>query len=65
MRTLILGGTGFVGRHVAAALLERGHDVGIGTRHPARAARRLPTMLRGCERLPPTGRPRSKASMSS
>jgi len=49
MRTLILGGTGFIGRHVAAALLERGHEVGIGTRHPARAARRLPAMLRGCE----------------
>jgi NADH dehydrogenase len=34
---------------VAAALLERGHEVGIGTRHPAGAARRLPGRLCGCK----------------
>jgi NADH dehydrogenase len=49
MRVLVLGGTGFIGRHVAAALVARGHEVGIGTRHPARAARRLPALLRTCE----------------
>jgi NADH dehydrogenase len=49
MRVLVLGGTGFIGRHVAAALAARGHEVLIGTRHPARAARRLPEPLRGCE----------------
>ena len=35
-RVLVLGGTGFIGRHVAAALRERGCRVVIGTRHPAR-----------------------------
>src|SRR3954454_1822179 len=32
MRLLILGGTGFLGRHVVDAALERGHDVTIFTR---------------------------------
>src|SRR5438105_10320841 len=49
MRVLVLGGTGFIGRHVAAALAARGHEVCIGTRYPARAARRLPAALRSCE----------------
>jgi NADH dehydrogenase len=49
MRVLVLGGTGFIGRHVAAALLARGHEVLIGTRHPGRAPRRLPALLRRCE----------------
>ncbi len=49
MRVLVLGGTGFIGRHVAAALAARGHEVAIGTRQPARAARRLPAALRSCE----------------
>ena len=35
-RVLVLGGTGFIGRHVAAALRARGCRVAIGTRHPAR-----------------------------
>src|SRR3977135_2977854 len=48
--TLILGGAGFIGRHIAAALAKRGHSVVIGTRRPARAARRLPAHLHGCER---------------
>jgi uncharacterized protein YbjT (DUF2867 family) len=48
-RILVLGGTGFIGRHAAAALRDRGHEVAIGTRDPARAARRLPNTLRGCE----------------
>jgi NADH dehydrogenase len=50
MRVLVLGGTGFIGRHAAAALAARGHEVTIGTRHPGRALRRLPPALRSCER---------------
>jgi uncharacterized protein YbjT (DUF2867 family) len=49
MRVMVLGGTGFVGRHAAAALRERGHAVVIGTRHPKRALARLPAGLRDCE----------------
>jgi NADH dehydrogenase len=48
VRVLVLGGTGFIGRHVAAALLSRGHHVAIGTRRPLRAGRRLPAALRDC-----------------
>ena len=50
MRVLVLGGTGFIGRQAAAALLERGHEVAIGTRFPVRVEQRLPQALRGCER---------------
>lgn len=50
MNTLVLGGAGFLGRHIAAALAARGHAVVIGSRRPRRAARRLPPALRGCER---------------
>ena len=50
MSTLILGGAGFIGRHAAAALARRGHSVVIGSRRPARAPRRLPLSLHGCER---------------
>jgi uncharacterized protein YbjT (DUF2867 family) len=50
MTTLVLGGAGFIGRHVAAALAARGHAVVIGSRRPRRAARRLPASLRSCER---------------
>lgn len=46
MRVLVLGGTGFVGRHAAAALRARGHAVVIGTRHPRRALAKLPPALR-------------------
>ena len=49
MRVLVLGGTGFIGRHVAAALRRRGHAVVIGTRHPKRALAKLPDDLRDCE----------------
>lgn len=34
MRILVLGGTRFVGRHIAAAALERGHDVTLLHRTP-------------------------------
>jgi len=43
MRVLVLGGCGFIGRHVAEALLRRGHAVRIGTRSPRR---RLPGQRR-------------------
>jgi NADH dehydrogenase len=46
MRVLVLGGTGFIGRHAAAALRARGHSVVIGTRHPKRALKKLPPDLR-------------------
>jgi len=49
MRVMVLGGTGFIGRHVAAALRSRGHAVVIGTRRPKRALTKLPPALRDCE----------------
>jgi uncharacterized protein YbjT (DUF2867 family) len=49
MRVMVLGGTGFIGRHAAAALRARGHTVVIGTRHPKRALKKLPAALRDCE----------------
>ncbi|MGQ0547508.1 MAG: NAD-dependent epimerase/dehydratase family protein [Betaproteobacteria bacterium] len=33
----IAGGSGFVGRHVCAALYARGHRVVVGSRHPRKA----------------------------
>jgi NADH dehydrogenase len=50
MTTLVLGGAGFLGRHIAAALAARGHAVIIGSRRPRRAVRRLPSALHCCER---------------
>jgi len=49
MRVMVLGGTGFIGRHAAAALRARGHTVVIGTRHPKRALKKLPAGLHDCE----------------
>jgi NADH dehydrogenase len=46
MKVLVLGGTGFVGRHAALALRARGHTVVIGTRQPKRALHKLPPALR-------------------
>src|SRR5690348_5193044 len=40
MRVLVLGGTGFLGRHVVAALALRDHVVLVGTRRPTRSATR-------------------------
>ena len=39
MRILLTGATGFIGSHVAAALLARGHEVIAAGRHPSRDAR--------------------------
>ena len=50
MTTLVLGGAGFLGRYIAAALAARGRAVVIGSRRPRRAARRLPPCLHRCER---------------
>jgi NADH dehydrogenase len=50
VRVLVLGGAGFIGRHVAGALAARGHRVVIGSRRPRRASGRLPPELLGCER---------------
>jgi uncharacterized protein YbjT (DUF2867 family) len=49
MKVLILGGTGFIGRHAAAALRKRGHYIVIGTRHPRKALAKLPAGLRDCD----------------
>lgn len=34
MRVFVTGGTGFIGHYVVKALLERGHEVVVATRHP-------------------------------
>lgn len=52
MNVLVLGGAGFIGRHVVGALIAGGHRPVVGTRHPARAGRRLPAEAQGCERRP-------------
>lgn len=36
LRVLVLGGTGFIGRHAVAALHTAGAQVAIGSRHPSR-----------------------------
>jgi uncharacterized protein YbjT (DUF2867 family) len=35
-RVLVLGGAGFIGRHVVQALARRGCDAAVGTRHPGK-----------------------------
>ncbi|WP_374631266.1 SDR family oxidoreductase [Ferrovibrio sp.] len=42
MRILLLGGTGFIGRHVAARLLSEGHALVLAVKEPERARRRFP-----------------------
>jgi uncharacterized protein YbjT (DUF2867 family) len=44
-RVLVLGGTGFIGRNAAFALVEAGWRVTIGSRNPSRAQQRLRTPL--------------------
>lgn len=47
-RVLVLGGRGFIGRNAVDALLARGVDVRIGTRHPHRPA---PGPAQACRRI--------------
>ena len=49
MKVLVLGGSGFLGRHVVAALQDRGHAPVVGTRDPQRL-RSLPPTIATCER---------------
>lgn len=49
-KVLVLGGCGFIGRHVVAALRDMGAEVTLGTRDPERPVRRLPPATRGCAR---------------
>jgi UDP-glucose 4-epimerase len=41
VRVLVTGGTGFIGCHTAATLMDRGHDVRLLVRDPARIGRAL------------------------
>ena len=50
-KVLVLGGSGFVGRHAVTSLLRQGHQVVIGSRHPAAIERKLPTEALHCPRL--------------
>lgn len=50
LRVLVLGGSGFIGRHAVNALLDRGCRVIIGSRHPQRIERKLPDDARDCPR---------------
>lgn len=47
---LVLGGSGFIGRHAVAALQAGGCQVVIASRHPERIDGRLPFAARECER---------------
>lgn len=51
MRVLVLGGAGFIGRHACRALLNRGHTVVVGSRHPDRCDRRLARLSNPVRRL--------------
>jgi uncharacterized protein YbjT (DUF2867 family) len=50
MRVLVLGGAGFIGRYTTAALLQAGHTVCVGSRHPDGVSKRLPPLALHCER---------------
>ena len=50
-RVLVLGGTGFIGRHAVAGFREAGVAVAIGSRHPTRHAHRYPFAQFHCIRF--------------
>ncbi len=50
LRVLVLGGSGFIGRHAVAALVNTGAEVVIGTRNPARMSGHIPDNAKACER---------------
>ena len=52
MNILITGGSGFIGEAVSRALVADGHHVGVVSRHPAKASRRLPTTVDVRQTLP-------------
>lgn len=47
---LVLGGSGFIGKHILTALLKQGHNVIIGSRHPKRIEHKLPQAALHCAR---------------
>lgn len=47
---LVLGGSGFIGRHAVAALLAAGRRVIVGSRHPDRIEAKLPDAAARCPR---------------
>lgn len=49
MKVLVLGGTGFIGRHAVQSLLARGVATVIGTRDPAHALAKVPELAARCE----------------
>ncbi len=51
-RALVLGGSGFIGRHTAASLVRLGAKVTIGSRNPQRIGQKLPPELQQLPRLP-------------
>jgi uncharacterized protein YbjT (DUF2867 family) len=49
-RVLVLGGSGFIGRHAVEALLDQGCRVIVGSRRPQRIDAKLPDDARACPR---------------
>ena len=65
---MIAGGSGLIGRHLSAALIARGHEVLVLSRHPASVQTRLPgcAVLRWTEAIARASmRPKAFLSTSS